>query len=139
MRCAVACLPAPRSASSNTGTSLCASSRMTASTGRMLALAPSTNFVTTPSMAISQLAGIGRSPQPRDDLPIFPLPVVSPRSNPSRPVDRTRARHSPNLQAAMPQRQELQSCLFFNNLHYKTYLPKGDISDLRLPSRLYAG
>jgi len=43
MRCDVACLPAPRSASTRTGTSLCASSRITASTGRMLALTPSTN------------------------------------------------------------------------------------------------
>src|SRR6266567_2081896 len=43
MRCAVACLPAPTSASTSTGTSLCASSLITASTGRMLALTPSTN------------------------------------------------------------------------------------------------
>ena len=48
MRRAVACLPAPGSANSSTGTSLCDSSRITASTGRMLALAPSTNA---PAMA----------------------------------------------------------------------------------------
>src|SRR5579859_985588 len=43
MRRAVACLPAPGSANSRTGTSLCDNSRITASTGRMLALMPSTN------------------------------------------------------------------------------------------------
>src|SRR5258708_28433439 len=43
MRCAVACFPAPISANTRTGTSLWASSRITASTGRILALTPSTN------------------------------------------------------------------------------------------------
>ncbi len=40
---AVACFPAPFSARSSTGTSLCANSRITAPTARMLGLSPSTN------------------------------------------------------------------------------------------------
>src|SRR6266702_2308011 len=68
MRCAVACLPAPTSASTSTGTSLCASSRITASTGRMLALTPSTNA----SAAGSDDAPL-RPPVPTlgNNLPIF--------------------------------------------------------------------
>ena len=42
MRCAIACFPAPSSPRSSTGTSLSASSRMTASTARILGLIPST-------------------------------------------------------------------------------------------------
>src|SRR5215472_13504321 len=69
MRCAVACFPAPRSASSKTVTSLCASSRITASTGRILGLTlsrsdcPETWFrwLRAPSMAFGS------------DLPILDL------------------------------------------------------------------
>src|SRR5450631_99426 len=69
MRCAVACLPAPASASTRTGTSLCASSRITASTGRILALTPSTN---------ASPAGCTADPSPLfailgNNLPIFYL------------------------------------------------------------------
>src|SRR5215831_4755713 len=76
MRRAVACLPAPGSARSRTGTSLWASSRITASTGRMLALVPATNSVISPSIGISET--VSGLPQSRDGFPIFSLPYLSP-------------------------------------------------------------
>src|ERR1039457_5769614 len=69
MRRAVACLPAPASASRRTGTSLCESSRMTASTGCMLALTPSTKDRASSAGRFSQRP----SPALGNCLPTFAL------------------------------------------------------------------
>src|SRR5579864_1454294 len=75
MRRAVACFPAPSSASTSTGTSLFASSRITASTGLMLGLAPSTNAIPAPS--IDARAPLLR-PALGNALPILPSPAMRP-------------------------------------------------------------
>src|SRR5260370_29937968 len=107
---------------------------MTASTGRMLALAPSTNFVTTPSMAISQLTGISGSPQPRDDLPIFALPVVSPKVEPQSACRQNKSKTLAEPPGCHPPRSRICSRAYFSITYTKKQIfQRGILQILNYP------
>ena len=131
-------MPAPLSARSNTGTSLWASSRITASTGRMLALAPSMNWVTTASITISELKVIGGSSQRGCGLPIFPLPSGFSNLEPQSIAWYYQSTTLAELRSCHPWQVRSAVILRFQSLRAQLVCFTGETRGLRLPLGRYA-
>src|SRR5204863_478764 len=113
IRRAVACLPAPGSASSRTGTSLCESSLITASTGRMLALTLSTKAIASPQGCLFPVV-IHRFRKSFPHMYAHRLQAKLPESVEVASLD---ARELPKRHAAPTSMPNVRNILTFNRLH----------------------